>query len=156
MIDGPATLLAQATDAEREANAIWAKIDAARGASNALRPAGFEHEIERASDLVRRARALRTDAAEFAQDSATAPAARNNAPEFTAPAPVVLALGGAGVVDPVEVVAARVLASDEPSSEEVARQIIAAADLAEGLDPAAYPLSEAEQAAAIVERILKS
>lgn len=159
----PATLLAEAADADREADLIFARADAARGDSNVLRVAGFEGELERASDLRRRARAVRADASQIAQDSlpqpcAPAPAAPDSPKiqQSTAPAPAPLQHCGASAVDTIEAVAARILASDSPSAEEVARQIIAAANLAEVLDPAAYPLSEAEQAAAIVERILKA
>ena len=60
----PSTLLAQAAVAEREAHALFAKIEVARGGSTgALIPAGFGPEAERASDLRRRARKLRADAA---------------------------------------------------------------------------------------------
>lgn len=78
MMNAP-ILLAQAAEADREADAIFEAMDAARKpdrvGSRPLIPAGFEATAERASDLRRHARQFRADAAEIVQDSAPRPVA---------------------------------------------------------------------------------
>ncbi|HEY0628574.1 MAG TPA: hypothetical protein VGD23_04520 [Sphingomicrobium sp.] len=58
-------LLAQAADADRQADAIFARMHAARGSTGALIPAGFEAQAQEASDFRRRAEWLRAEADEL-------------------------------------------------------------------------------------------
>lgn len=143
-----ATLLAQAAEADGAANAIFAKLDAAPkrphpdGGFYAY-PAGSAGEVERACDLKRNARYLRADAAEIVLDSSTkaraatpakpvAPNETNEVPPSTALAPVAPLVRASVVEDPVESIAARILASDWAGVESdgeagaVAKRIAAA------------------------------
>lgn len=103
---------AQAAEAEREADAIFTKIWAARNGSDALCPAGFERELERASDLKRRARVLTAEADELRAE--TLPV---EPPPSPLPAPVAKVLEAAPTkpaapAETAETVAARILSSD--------------------------------------------
>jgi len=144
-----ATLLAQAAEADRAANAIFAKLDAAPKRPHPdggcfTYPAGSAGEVQRACDLKRRASYLRADAAEIVLDSATkaraaapakavAPTETNEIQTCTTPEARVAPLRPGVVQDPADAIAARILASDEapePGSEtdadDVARRILEA------------------------------
>jgi hypothetical protein len=101
------SLLAEASAADREADAHFAKIEAARGRNGPLIPAGFEAVAQKASGLRRQANALRSEADEVALVVATSPAP---APAAKAPAPS--PAKPAAPVETAESVAARILASD--------------------------------------------
>lgn len=142
---------AEAAKAEAAANAIFAKIEAGRGGSDALRPAGFDREFERASDLKRRARSLTAEADAMRAEAAAptthpAPAApkapATNSASAAAHGAAPLAPEAAVVEDPVAVIAARILNSDSAVPGEA---------------PAPHMGSgTAETADAIVERILRA
>ena len=130
---------AQAADAEREANALWAKIDVARGPSDALIPAGCERDVERASDLMRRARALNAEADEMRAEAAPVAPPTSSAPA-PAPAPIVAPSPPAKTVAPVETaetVAARILSSDSAAPDRapapLGRSTVGAADTVEAV-----------------------
>lgn len=121
-----ATLLAEAAEAEREATAIFDAMHEARnepGAGDRYIPNGWGARAQQASDLMRHARSLRADAAEFTLDSvpppvAAAPAARPPAPPApSAPAPSPSTVVGVPSIAPTavetaETIAARILAAD--------------------------------------------
>lgn len=122
------TLLAHAAEAERAADDIFAKLDAAPkrphpDGGHYCYPIGSAGEVQRACDLKRRASYLRAEAAEIVLDSATealpatsaepvAPIETNETPTSTTLVRVAPLVRASVVEDPVEAVAARILASD--------------------------------------------
>lgn len=154
-------LRAEAVAADREADAILAKVDAARGGSNVLRPAGFERELEQASDLRRRARALRAEAAEIALESAPSPVAVAAASTMTASSPNSVSTAGAVALplpstpaaedhqETVEAVATRIINSDLPDSAAPGMRLVTSASNQSGA-------AEDLEAEAIVARILRA
>lgn len=142
---------AEAAKAEREANALWAKIDAARVpdrvGESPLTPRGFEADAQWASDLMRRARALTAEAAEMRAEAkpvvAIIPASAAEPRVVTLPAP-------SAVEEPAETadsVAARILNSDLPDSVAPEKRLVTSAPKASGA---------AEDLEAVVARILRA
>jgi hypothetical protein len=109
-------LLSQADVADREADGIFAKIEAARGRDGALIPAGFTAEAERASDLRRRANALRAQVSALRPKPATIAPPPVGAPEFRAEA-AAKARAAIAPVETADSVAARILASDSTAPD---------------------------------------
>lgn len=140
-------LLAEAAKAEAAANAIFAKIEAARGGSDALIPAGMRAEAERASDFMRRARDLRaeasaTRAAPAPRPAPAAPKAPVNNPTSAAARHAPPLAPAAAETETADAIAARILNSDSAVPGEV--------------HPPHMGPGAAETADAIAERILRA
>jgi hypothetical protein len=140
-------MLAQAAEADRAADAIFDAMDAAgtpdRFGFRPVIPAGFEANAERASDLRRRARCLRADAAEIVQDSAPRTAITPAKPP-AAVAPAIAPPKPAEPVETADTVAARILNSNSVAPET---RLVTSAPKASGA---------AETVDAIVARVLRA
>jgi hypothetical protein len=109
-------LLSQAAAADREADGIFAKIEAARGRDGALIPDGFTADAERASDLRRRANALRAQVSALRTKPATIAPPPVPAPDVHAEA-AAKAKAPVAPIETADSVAARILASDSTASD---------------------------------------
>lgn len=135
---------AEAAKAEREANAIFAKIEEARGPTGPLTPAGFEARRERASGLMRRARALTAEADEMRADAAPVPTQPSPPPAPAAKSPGLAPVKPVTPLETAETVAARIINSDSAAPE---KRLVTSAPKASGA---------AEDLEAIVARILQA
>lgn len=118
-------LLAAATDADRQADAIFRSIDAERNrlptdmfGGVPLIPAGRERDAQRASDLCRRARTLCADADDFLAAVPTPSSKTGASPAPVTPPSPLNPRPAAGsstarkrspAVDPIEAIAARIM-----------------------------------------------
>lgn len=160
-----AAILAEAAQADREADAIFERMAAAAKPSvlggTALIPPGFRGEAQRASDLRRRAAHLRAEAAELTSRPSAAPSVASGAAETlgssttmptstsAAPSPPF----ASGAADTVEAVAARICASDAPrpvTHPDLEVEAIAARICASDA------VAEADTAEAIARRIISA
>lgn len=108
----PETLLAEAAQADREADAIFAAMNraseaAASNGSRPLVPAGWHDRAEKASDLRRRAKWLRAEAAPPAVPLSAVAALASPSPELTPPAAA--STPPEPEIDPVEALVARIM-----------------------------------------------
>ena len=113
----PGQLLAQAADADRQADAIFAQMDAATDSLPAdvfgcrpLIPAGFADRAQKACDLRREARYLR----QAAEEATPRPAPRASAPLALAPPSPTICMVTAATPpepkpDPIEAIVARIM-----------------------------------------------